>query len=77
MLFLSRSDPLILEFPPILLDMHEVVDSSEESPKCVCTRIGREPEALVQNGRNRIVRFQELDTLVLSRPAAVKGNIGL
>jgi hypothetical protein len=38
MLPLSRSDPLLLEFPPFMLDVLEVVDCSAESPKCVTTR---------------------------------------
>jgi hypothetical protein len=38
MLLLSRSDPLLPEFPPFMLDMIEVVDSLAESPKCVATR---------------------------------------
>jgi hypothetical protein len=37
MLPLSRSDPLLLEFPPFMLDVLEVIDSSTESPKCVAT----------------------------------------
>jgi hypothetical protein len=77
MLLLSRSDPLVLEFSPFMLDVREVVDSPAESPKCVCTWIGQELEAPVQNKRNRIVWFQELDTLVLSRPAVVRGAVGL
>jgi hypothetical protein len=36
-LFLLRSDPLVSEFPPFMLDVHEVVDSPAESPKCVYT----------------------------------------
>jgi hypothetical protein len=35
MLPLSRSDPLLQEFPPFMLDVLEVVDSPVESPKCV------------------------------------------
>jgi hypothetical protein len=37
MLPLSRSDPLLSEFPPFMLDVLEVVDSPAESPKCVAT----------------------------------------
>jgi hypothetical protein len=37
MLSLLRSDPLLLEFPPFMLDMLEVFDSLAESPKCVHT----------------------------------------
>jgi hypothetical protein len=47
MLPLSRLDPLLSEFPPFMIDVLEVVDSSAESPKCVATQIGQEPEALV------------------------------
>jgi hypothetical protein len=38
MLPLSRSNQLLLEFPPFMLDVLEVVDSPVESPKCVRTR---------------------------------------
>jgi hypothetical protein len=34
---LSRSDPLLSEFPPFMLNVLEVVDSPAESPKCVHT----------------------------------------
>jgi hypothetical protein len=37
MLPLSRSDPLLLDFPPFMLDVFEVVDSPAESPKYVAT----------------------------------------
>jgi hypothetical protein len=37
MLFLSRLDPLVLEFPPFMLDVREVVNSPVESPKCAAT----------------------------------------
>jgi hypothetical protein len=37
MLFLSKSDPLVLKFLPFKLDVLEVVDSRAESRKCVCT----------------------------------------
>jgi hypothetical protein len=37
MLFLLRSDPLVMVFPPFMLDMREVVGSTAESPKCVAT----------------------------------------
>jgi hypothetical protein len=40
MLPLSRSDPLLSEFPPFMLDVLEVVDFPVESPKCVATQIG-------------------------------------
>jgi hypothetical protein len=45
MLFLSRLDPLVSEFPFFMLDVREVVDSPAESPKCVGTQIEQEPEA--------------------------------
>jgi hypothetical protein len=32
-----RSDLLLLEFSPFMLDVLEVVDSPAESPKCVAT----------------------------------------
>jgi hypothetical protein len=35
MLPLSRSNPLLPEFPPFMLDVLEVVGSLAESPKCV------------------------------------------
>jgi hypothetical protein len=37
MLFLSRLDSLVLEFPFFMLDMCEVVNFAAESPKCVGT----------------------------------------
>jgi hypothetical protein len=77
MLPLSRSDPLLSKFSPFMLDMFEVVDSPVESPKCVTTQNEQEPKAPTQNCRNRTVRFQKPDTLVLSRPAVVRGVIGL
>jgi hypothetical protein len=36
-LFLSRSDPLLPEFPPFMLYVLEVVNSPTELAKCVCT----------------------------------------
>jgi hypothetical protein len=60
MLFLSRLDPLVLEFPPFMIDVYEVVDSLAESSKYVCTRIRQEPEASVQNRKNRTLRFGKL-----------------
>jgi hypothetical protein len=42
MLFLLMLDPLVPEFSPFMLDVHEVVESPAESPKCVCTQIGHE-----------------------------------
>jgi hypothetical protein len=37
MLHLLRSDPLLTEFPPFMLDVLKVVDSPAELPKCVHT----------------------------------------
>jgi hypothetical protein len=37
LLLLSRSDTLLPEFPPFMLDALEVVDSPVESPKYVAT----------------------------------------
>jgi hypothetical protein len=34
---LLGSDPLLLEFPPFMLDVFEVVNSPVELPKCVAT----------------------------------------
>jgi hypothetical protein len=34
---LSRSDPLLPEFPPFILDVLEVVDPPAELSKCVAT----------------------------------------
>jgi hypothetical protein len=50
-----RSDPLLPEFLPFMLDVLEVVYSPAESPKCVATQIGQEPEASDQNYRNQTV----------------------
>jgi hypothetical protein len=77
MLFLSRSDPLVPQFPPFMLNVCEVVNSPAESPECVCTQIRQESEAPVQNKRNRTIQFQKSDPSVLSRPTAVEGAIGL
>jgi hypothetical protein len=60
-----------------MLDVLEVFDSPAESPKCVATQNEQEPKALAQNYRNQTVRFQEPDTPVLSRSAAVRGAVGL
>jgi hypothetical protein len=49
MLPLSRLDPLLLEFPPFMLDVLEVVNSPAELPKCVHTRNEQEPEAPTRN----------------------------
>jgi hypothetical protein len=60
MLFLSRSDPLLPEFPPFMLDVFEVVDSLVKLPKCVRTGNEQEREASAQNRVNRTVRFCQL-----------------
>jgi hypothetical protein len=59
MLFLSRSDPLVPNFSPFMLDVREVVDSSAKSLKYVCTRNEQEPETPAQNRANQIVRFDK------------------
>jgi hypothetical protein len=46
---LFRSDLLLPEFPPFMLDVLEVVDSPAESPKCVCTQNEHEPKSPAQN----------------------------
>jgi hypothetical protein len=77
MLPMLRLDSLCLNFPPFMLDVLEVVDSPAELLKCVATRIEHEPEAPDRNSRNRTTWFLELDSPVLSRPAAVRGTAGL
>jgi hypothetical protein len=47
MLPLLRSDLLLPEFPPLMIDVFEVVDSSAESPKCVSTQNEQELKAHV------------------------------
>jgi hypothetical protein len=49
MLPLSRSDPLLLEFPPFILYVLEVIDSPVESSKYARTRNEQEPKAPSQN----------------------------
>jgi hypothetical protein len=46
-----------------------------EKREGVATR--NEPKAPTRNYRNRTVRFQELDDLVLSGPTAIRGIVGL
>jgi hypothetical protein len=77
MLPLSRSDPLLPEFPPFMLDVFEVVDSPAESPKCVRTRNEQRPEALARSYRNRTIWFGKLEGLILSGPMTVRDAIGL
>jgi hypothetical protein len=43
----------------------------------VATRNEQRPKAPTRNSRNRIVRFQEPDSLVLSGPTVVRGTAGL
>jgi hypothetical protein len=57
MLPLSRSDPLLPEFPPFMLDVLEVVNSLAESPKCVSTWNEQEPKARIRNCRNQTLQF--------------------
>jgi hypothetical protein len=76
MLPLSRSDPLLPEFPPFMLDVLELVDSPAEWPKCVATQIGQEPEAPGQNYRNRTVRFGKPDGPILLILTTVRGATG-
>jgi hypothetical protein len=76
MLFLSKSDPLVSEFPAFTLDVREVVDSLMESPKCVATRIEQEPEAPARSYRNWILQFGKSEGPILSGPIAVRGAIG-
>jgi hypothetical protein len=59
--------------PPLMLDVHEVVDSPVELLKCVATRNEQELEAPTQNYRNRTIQFQKPDSPILSGPMAVKG----
>jgi hypothetical protein len=74
---LSRSDPLLPEFSPFMLDMLEVVDSPAELPKCVATWNEQESEAPARNYKNRTARFEKLDGPDLSRSTTVKGTTGL
>jgi hypothetical protein len=67
---MSRSDPLLPEFPPFMLDVLEVVESPAESPKCVRTQNKQEPEAPARN-------LGKPDCPVLSGLAVVRGATGL
>jgi hypothetical protein len=60
-----------------MLDVLERVDSPAKSPKCVDTLNEQEPKAPAQNYRNQTIRFQNQDTLVLSRLETVRGAVGL
>jgi hypothetical protein len=77
MLPLSRFDPLLPEFPPFMLDVLEVVDSSAESQKCVHTWNKQRPEAPAQSYRNWTIRLGKLEGPVLSGPTAIRGTTGL
>jgi hypothetical protein len=74
MLPLSRSDPLLPEFPPFMIDMLEVVDSLAESPKCVLTQNEQESEAPTRNWANQIVRSGKPNNPILSALASVASN---
>jgi hypothetical protein len=76
MLFLSRLDPLVPEFPHFMLDVRKVVDFLVESPKCVCTRNEQELEALAQNRANQILWFGKPEGPVSSVPVTVRGIVG-
>jgi hypothetical protein len=76
MLFLLRSDPLVPEFPPSMLDVLEVVDSLAKSPKCVCTGNEQELEASARNNANQMLQFGKLECSVSSGPTVVRGTIG-
>jgi hypothetical protein len=54
-LLLLMSDPLVPEFPPLMLDVVEVVDSPAESPKCVHTQNEQDREASAENRVNQTV----------------------
>jgi hypothetical protein len=60
-----------------MLDVLAVVDFPTESPKCVATRIGQEPEAPAQNRKNWTVWFGKPDGPVLSGPTIVRAAVGL
>jgi hypothetical protein len=76
MLPLSRSNPLLPEFPPFILDMLEVVDSPVKSSKYVHTYNEQESKAHTQNRVNQTVQFSELDDLVSSAPTIVRSTVG-
>jgi hypothetical protein len=58
-----------------MLDMHEVVDYSAESPKYVHTQNEQELEAPARNWANRIVQSDKSDSLILSAPMVVRGTV--
>jgi hypothetical protein len=65
MLFLSRLDPLVSEFPPFMLDVREVVDSPAESPKVFAHEMNKSRKPLFEIGeighsgfRNWTLRFR-------------------
>jgi hypothetical protein len=65
MLPLSRSNPLLPEFPPFMLDVLELVDSSAESPNCVRTQNKQRPEAPARSCRNWTIWLGKLEGPVL------------
>jgi hypothetical protein len=76
MLFLSRPNLLVLEFPPLMLNVLEIVNSPAESPKCITTQIEHELEAPARSCRNRIARSRKPDGTVLLGPTVVRGTAG-
>jgi hypothetical protein len=76
MLPLSRSDPLLSEFPSFMLDVLEVVDSLAESPKCVATWIGQELEDPGLSCGNQTIWFAKSDGPILSIPTTVRDTVG-
>jgi hypothetical protein len=61
MLLLSRSDPLVPEFSPFMLDVCEVVDSPAELPKCVTTQIEQELKLLLEAAKTKYSSFVGTD----------------
>jgi hypothetical protein len=77
MLPLSRSNPLLPEFPHFMLDVLELVDYRAEFPKCVDAQNEQRPDAPAQNYKNWIIRFGKLEGPVLLGPMIVRGVTGL
>jgi hypothetical protein len=66
MLPLSRSDPLLSEFPPFMLDVREVVDSPAESPNVFAREMNKSQKLLLETGQiglsdlaNWMVQFRQ------------------